>query len=274
MLKTRVTSGIVLVIIISAVLIFGGPLLACFCAFISVVGLYEYYRAIGFLPEGKKIVRISVAAYMGALVLFALMLFGNGNALYLLFMIILVTIVMLGIYVFSFPKYKASEIVCAIFGYIYVPVMICFIFMTRQKQDGQFLVWLIFIASWVCDTFAYFTGMLFGKHKLAPILSPKKSIEGAVGGVVFAAAAGGLYGYFVRDYLLQDFPVIPAFIVICAVGACVSQVGDLAASAIKRNNDIKDYGNLIPGHGGILDRFDSVIFTAPMIYFIVSFFTM
>ena len=118
---------------------------------------------------------------------------------------------------------------------------------------------LIFLSSWGCDTFAYCTGMLLGRHKLAPVLSPKKSVEGAIGGIAGAALLGVLYGVLTKGN-------IPIYALICAVGAAASQVGDLAASAVKRQHNIKDYGHLIPGHGGILDRFDSVIVTAPMIY--------
>jgi phosphatidate cytidylyltransferase len=112
--------------------------------------------------------------------------------------------------------------------------------------------------------------MLIGRHKMAPVLSPKKSIEGAVGGVVGAVLLGAIFGHI----LLQGIFEYPAIMcgVICGVGALISMIGDLAASAIKRNFQIKDYGNLIPGHGGILDRFDSVIFTAPVIYYTILFF--
>ena len=110
--------------------------------------------------------------------------------------------------------------------------------------------------------------MMIGKHKLAPVLSPKKSIEGAVGGVVGAAAAGALFGAYLDNVLyMENFAFILA--VVGGAGSVISQVGDLAASAIKRNHEIKDYGKLIPGHGGIMDRFDSVIFTAPITYFLI-----
>ena len=125
-------------------------------------------------------------------------------------------------------------------------------------------MWLIFLCSWGADTCAYCVGMLIGKHKMAPVLSPKKSVEGAVGGVAGAALLGFLF------QLATDGPSYE-YAVICAVGALISMVGDLAASAIKRNMEIKDYGTLIPGHGGILDRFDSVIFTAPIIYYLSVF---
>ena len=105
--------------------------------------------------------------------------------------------------------------------------------------------------------------MLIGRHKMAPVLSPKKSVEGGVGGVAGAALLGVAYAVATGGPKME-------YAAICAVGALISMVGDLAASAIKRNQKIKDYGKLIPGHGGILDRFDSVIFTAPVIYFLAK----
>ena len=147
--------------------------------------------------------------------------------------------------------------------------MLSCIYLVRSLPYGIYSVWMIFISSWICDTCAYIVGMLIGKHKMVPKLSPKKSIEGAVGGVVGAAIVGALYGYFVVESVITEQNVTWAFVLISAVGAVISQIGDLAASAIKRNHDIKDYGKLIPGHGGVMDRFDSVIFTAPMIYLLV-----
>lgn len=180
--------------------------------------------------------------------------------------ILFVMIGMMFAYVFTFPKYQASQVMAAFFGFAYAPVMFSFIYQTRQLQYGIYLVWMIFISSWVCDTFAYLTGMMIGKHKMTPKLSPKKSIEGAIGGVVGSALAGTLFGYFIVEKVVPDQQITWVFAAIGGIGAMISQIGDLAASAIKRNHNIKDYGHLIPGHGGIMDRFDSVIFTAPMIY--------
>ena len=127
---------------------------------------------------------------------------------------------------------------------------------------------MVFICSWVCDTCAYCVGVLIGKHKMAPKLSPKKSVEGSIGGITGSAVIGAVFAYFLQNSIHSQMNLMVIFAVIGAAGAVISQVGDLAASAIKRNHDIKDYGKLIPGHGGILDRFDSVIFTAPVIYFL------
>ena len=107
---------------------------------------------------------------------------------------------------------------------------------------------------------------------MAPVLSPKKSIEGAVGGVIGAAALGAIYAAIFADKIQLSINPIIAFAIICAVGALISMVGDLAASAIKRNHNIKDYGKIIPGHGGIMDRFDSVIYVAPIIWILLQIF--
>ena len=113
---------------------------------------------------------------------------------------------------------------------------------------------------------AYCTGILIGKHKMTPELSPKKTWEGAVGGVLGAALIGAVYAAVIGQFMQSGGNKVLIYALISAAGSLVSMTGDLAASAIKRNHDIKDYGNLIPGHGGILDRFDSVIITAPIIY--------
>ena len=185
--------------------------------------------------------------------------FGNYGTMAIIISMILI----LFVYVFGYPKYHAEQVMAAFFGVVYVAVMLSFIYLTRSLPDGKFLVWLIFLCSWGCDTCAYCVGMLIGKHKMAPVLSPKKSIEGAGGGVAGAALLGVIYAAATQGKMAE-------YALICAVGALISMVGDLAASAIKRNQNIKDYGKLIPGHGGILDRFDSVIITAPVIYYLAK----
>ena len=185
--------------------------------------------------------------------------------------VILILVAFMFVYVFSYPKYRAEHVMAAFFGVIYVGVMLSYIYQTRNLESGAFLVWLIFLCSWGCDTCAYCVGMLLGKHKLVPVLSPKKTIEGAVGGVAGAALLGYLFACVYGSRMLEVGNPRVACGIACAIAAVISQVGDLAASAIKRNHDIKDYGHLIPGHGGILDRFDSMLFTAPAIYFAVTF---
>ena len=174
---------------------------------------------------------------------------------------------MMSIFVFTYPKYNNKQIMTAFFGMVYVGVMLSYIYQTRVLPGGAFLVWLIFLCSWGCDTCAYCVGVLIGKHKMAPKLSPKKSIEGGIGGLAGAALLGALYALAINKWGGASAGV-GEYALICFVGGIISMIGDLAASAIKRNHEIKDYGKLIPGHGGILDRFDSVIFTAPVIYYL------
>ena len=144
--------------------------------------------------------------------------------------------------------------------------MLSFVYKVRMLEGGIFLVWLIFIGAWGSDTCAYSVGMLIGKRKFLPKLSPNKSLEGCIGGVIGAALLGFIYALIFRKQIHGVNNPLLAYTIICGVSSVISQLGDLAASAIKRNHDIKDYGTLIPGHGGIIDRFDSVIFIAPVVY--------
>ena len=208
-----------------------------------------------------------MTGYIGITVYYLLMTF-TEERIYLFLVLITVLVAFMFLYVFTFPRYRAEEIMCAFFCVAYAPVMLSFIYLVRGLPYGVYTVWMIFISSWICDTCAYVVGVLFGKHKLAPVLSPKKSVEGALGGVIGSAVVGALYAYFFVEKMVSEQEITWVFVLISAAGAVISQVGDLAASAIKRNHEIKDYGRLIPGHGGVMDRFDSVIFTAPMIYFL------
>jgi phosphatidate cytidylyltransferase len=131
---------------------------------------------------------------------------------------------------------------------------------------GVYLVWFVFICSWLTDTFAYFTGRLFGKTKLSPVISPKKTVEGSIGGIVFSTAGCIAYSIYLNSAGIIFIPIVHALIIGFA-SSIISQIGDLAASAIKRAVGVKDYGKIMPGHGGMLDRFDSILFVAPLIYY-------
>ena len=138
---------------------------------------------------------------------------------------------------------------------------------------GASLIWLVFIAAFGCDTGAYFVGITLGKHKLIPSLSPKKTIEGSIGGIVTATILALLYGLWMRHVLsIEDINLLLLCGLTGFLGSFLAQVGDLAASAMKRLTGLKDFGKLIPGHGGVLDRFDSVLLTAPAVYYIMLFF--
>lgn len=260
---TRIMSGIALVLIFVPALYLGGWFLYGLCMLISIVGLFELLR-VNKLEKSS----MGIACYIAAGLYYLSILFDNSQ--YSVFILVLTFIGLMSVYVLTFPRYKAEDTMWAFFSVMYVVVMLSYIYTTRMFSDGIYIVWLIFVSSWGNDTFAYFTGVILGKHKMAPELSPKKSIEGAVGGIIGATVLGLIYGYIVSPRMSEVFlhPVI-TFGIASFIGAILSIVGDLAASAIKRNHNVKDYGNIIPGHGGILDRFDSVIFTAPVVYWAV-----
>lgn len=260
MFKTRLLSGILLVIIALATIISGGDVLFATLLMISFIGMTEIYKV-------REIsgTLLGYAGYLATIVYYVLLRLGRTDLLTMFTIAFL--IVLMVIYVFAYPKFRSEHIMLAFFGLFYVSFMLSYVYQIRMLEQGAFIVWLVFLCSWGCDTSAYCVGMLIGKHKLAPKLSPKKSIEGAVGGVVGAALLGMLYAWALNKFAPGADANVLQYALICAIGAVISQVGDLAASAIKRNHDIKDYGQLIPGHGGILDRFDSVIFTAPIIYY-------
>jgi phosphatidate cytidylyltransferase len=144
---------------------------------------------------------------------------------------------------------------------LYVTVSITSLSLLRylDRENGVWAVILVFVISWISDTAAFAVGSLLGKHKLIPEVSPKKTVEGAIGGIVFATFGSLLYG-FGLDYIFENVAVNYLVLGVCgAILAVVSQLGDLVASLIKREYGVKDYGNIMPGHGGLMDRFDSVI---------------
>lgn len=263
MFKTRLMSSIVLVVLMVLAIFAGNTVFAALFLLISLIGMMELYRIFGI---NKSI--LGYAGYALAIGYDAAVFFDNGFGAEII--LIGGLMLVMTIYVSSFPKYNSSQTMASYFGFVYVAVMLSFVFRLRMLQDGFFLIWLVFICSWINDTCAYCVGILIGKHKMTPKLSPKKTVEGAVGGVAGTAAVAAVYGHFLlqgKAGLTHPAAVCAAA---CALGAVLSIIGDLAASAIKRNHEIKDYGKLIPGHGGILDRFDSMIFTAPVIYWAVT----
>jgi phosphatidate cytidylyltransferase len=212
-------SGAVLIVILFTCLYFGGWVTFGFSLFISLVGMYELIKV-------KKLEKtgLAVVGYIAAITYYFILLLNDPA--YILLLLVASCILMMSVYVFTFPKYKTEDVMWVFFSIVYVAVTLSYIYQVRMLQDGIYIVWLIFVSSWGNDTCAYFTGVFLGKHKMTPKLSPKKTYEGAIGGVVGAA--------------------------------------------IKRNHDVKDYGKLIPGHGGIMDRFDSAIFTAPVVYWAIE----
>lgn len=264
MFRTRLLSGIVLVILALILIITGEEVLLASTFLISCIGMYELYRV--FHIEKSIMAWIS---YLGVFVFYVnlrLTFVEDAMTIAMGYMILLMFA-----YVFTYPKFEAKHIMASFFGFFYVGVMLSYVYRIRSLDNGVYLAFLVFICSWGCDTCAYCVGKLIGKHKMSPKLSPKKSIEGAVGGVVGTALLTALYAYIFHLKMGIASQQIILLAVIAAIAGLISMVGDLTASAIKRNYDIKDYGHLIPGHGGIMDRFDSMIITAPIIFYLAKY---
>ena len=267
---TRLISGVVLLALAIFLIVTGGNILILSTAFISIVGLFEFYRVFGLQKSLPAIL-----GYIVTLLYYAEIHLSELESIKpsfvidtgMLFMVFF--LLLLGVFVIRYPSFNINEIAVSFFGVIYVCVMLSYIYLTRMEiQNGKYIVWLIFLCSWGCDTCAYCVGVLFGKHKMSPVLSPKKSVEGAFGGVIGAMLLTFIYTSIFKVNMDLDMKGVIILSLISGVGALFSMVGDLAASAVKRNYGVKDYGKLIPGHGGILDRFDSMIITAPIVFYL------
>ena len=267
-MKTRIISAIVMLPLLILVYL-GGIWLKMAVVIISVIGLDEFYK--GFKAEGVK-----PSFPIGIASVILLHIFHTINAqmgadgpdsgvLYALWLFIVVVACM--IYGFKVEERKTEDMASTALGIIYVPFLFHFAVLIDECDYAKNYIWLVFIIAFGTDIFAYFSGVFLGKHKLCPTLSPKKTVEGAIGGMIGAPVFSLLFGNF---FLEPGHAFNARFIIMILIGSIVSMLGDLSASAFKRQMGIKDYGNLIPGHGGILDRFDSVLFVAPYLYFYIA----
>lgn len=233
-------------------------------AILSGIATYEMLGCVGM----KKSVGIAAPSYLIGVILPLLPLFTDESTISLAFACCIVYLIcVFTATVFSRGKIDFMNAASAFMGVFYVAVS--FTCLVLLRETGKYFYLLVFIGSWTSDTFAYLCGRLFGKHKLIPEVSPKKTVEGSIGGILFAALAFVLYAVIIRNFF--DSAAAPNMLILACAGAIVSvisQIGDLSASVIKRRFDVKDYGWIFPGHGGVLDRFDSVLLTAPVLYII------
>lgn len=254
-MKTRVLSGLIMLPLL-VILLIGGYVLFAACLAIGIMGVREFYN--GFHAMDIK-PNFGIAC-VAAVALYVINLFTDDASWYMvwLFGVVLVSL----LYLFNIEHRKLEDAMATITGIVYVVFFSFHVTLVEQTSYG-ILIWLIVITAFGTDIMAYFTGFALGKHKLCPKISPKKTIEGSIGGILGSVILSGLFGYFFTPDILVHC------LVIGVLGGIVSQFGDLTASIFKRKMGIKDYGNLIPGHGGILDRFDSVLFTGPMVYYYI-----
>ncbi|NLN48476.1 MAG: phosphatidate cytidylyltransferase [Clostridiales bacterium] len=264
MLKTRIISVIVTLPFMIASLCIGGMPLTILILLITFVGLYEYYNAFKNIGHKPNL----LIGYLGTISYHIAILF---NRSYILMFPILLFIVMLLLFLDVVKKDKSIlDISITMLGLVHITFMFSMILFLHKGLYGRAMVWLPFLTAWLSDTFAYFSGVYFGKNKLCPKISPKKTVEGSLGGIfgstVFSIIAGILFKKIGIDIPLYHYGIIGV------LSGITGQIGDLFASSIKRFCKVKDFGSILPGHGGILDRFDSILFTAPTVYFYVKLF--
>ncbi len=265
-MRTRLISAIVALPIFIIPILIGGPLLYALIIGATALGLYEFDRAFGI--RNPLIYSLQV---MSSLILYLVMWIGKPGFYFsagvLLFIMLFIY------YVIAYPRIKLDQVFYSLVGFYYVAVMLSHAILLRNLGHmGEIFIWLVFIISFGSDTFAYFVGRTLGKHKLARELSPKKTVEGAVGGLFGAAILSVVYAAYVGSTSLHlEFYHYIGIGLIGAIGSIFSQFGDISASAMKRVSGVKDFGKVMPGHGGLLDRIDSILFVAPLVYYALLF---
>ena len=232
---------------------------------LSVISVYEMLRCIGTMSPA-----IAIPSYIFAAALPLITVLCNDNVIPLeIASCLLYLLVMLTVNVFSRGKFDYTQTASVFMSVFYLATAFASIVFLRTT--GKYLYLLVFIGPWVSDIFAYLFGRLFGRHKLIPEVSPHKTVEGSIAGILFATLAFVGYGLVIKRFF--DPTVHPHMLVMALAGAfiaVISQIGDLTASVIKRRYNVKDFGWILPGHGGIIDRFDSVLLTAPFLYILTQ----
>lgn len=258
-MRTRIITAVIGLVLILPILIFSDTVLFnIFIAALSAIAVYEFLKC----TDEVKNLSVALPAFIMSLIIpFAiraqkLLLWGIDSVKLCVSIAVIYIFLSFALSVFSKGKndiIKASftALVC-----IYIVGGFSAVIFIRDMADGAVFYPLIFVAAWSTDIFAYFSGMLFGKHKLIPDVSPKKTIEGAIGGIVGNIVCFVAYSLLFLDLVATQYIFLIAMAPFASV---VSQIGDLLMSLIKRKFGIKDFGKLLPGHGGILDRFDSII---------------
>ncbi len=225
--------------------------------------MYEFYKVV----KNKDIHPVEIIGYLLCLIYYIPLL--NTISYKNIFYIVILSVFILLVIPVINLKYNFIDVAITLLGFLYIPIFFSFIVLVNNKTYGNYLVWLIFISAWLCDTTAYYVGKYFGKNKLCPKVSPKKTIEGSIGGIVGASLACTIFGIIIFKFGVNI--EIIHYVLIGIICGIVCQFGDLVASSIKRYAGVKDYSNLIPGHGGILDRFDSILFSSVAVYYYLTF---
>lgn len=259
-------------VILAPLLIFillGGYYLKITVFLLALAGVYEFYKASK--SGGHK--PIEIIGYLLTIFYYGYIIYsGNNINLTLLVNVFIIAVLFLMLIPVINTERSFVDVGLTILPMIYVAVFFSFMIILSNGAYGQYFIWLIFISSWGCDTLAYYSGRYLGKggkHKLSPKVSPKKTVEGAIGGLFGSIIGCTLYGFIIGKFGVEI--ALYHYIIIGFLGGILGQCGDLVASSIKRHVGIKDYSNLIPGHGGILDRFDSILLVSAVVFYYITY---
>lgn len=280
----RIVSGIVAAAILVGILLLPAYAISITVLAASLIGICEYAKAVK--AKGIHVdlfVSCTASCVLAVNAFITTLPVREGSALtedirhilskgIIAAIVFLVVVFLFSRILFENGKYKMDDVAYTLFGIIYIPYLLSFTIMIRNMGRGFEYIWLVLIGAMVTDIFAYFSGVLLGKKKIIPDISPKKTVEGSIGGALGCMMVMILYGVLLINRPGMEPVSLWHFAVLGILCGILSQIGDWSASAIKRTTGIKDFGNLIPGHGGIMDRCDSVLFVAPVIYFYITLF--
>lgn len=261
----RVISGLTLFPLVVIILVFGNKyIIDIAIAIVAAMSLHEYFNA--FKEKANPVIWIG---YLASALIALIHIIPVEHAITIVSVLLPTAIAVLFLQVIlTNMKTNVKDIAITFFGICYIPLFLMFVSLIYGNENGKLLVWYIFMCAWGTDIFAYMTGKLIGKHKFS-LISPNKSIEGCLGGIIGAIVLSLLCTFIFNNFFDMHFSYIST-IIISIILSIIGQIGDFAASSIKRHVGIKDFSNLIPGHGGMLDRIDSVIFIAPYAYMLLK----
>jgi len=263
MLLTRLLTAAVGIPIVFAFIYCGGIIFCSMMFVISILCVYEY------LAISKKYNPHAYMSLLMASIFFVfLYFFKNFPVNKVVISAVIMIFILFSIEIFGKnPNLCIVRISSSFLGAFFIPLSLIHMTYIRDLNCGMELMFFVFVVVWILDTAAYVFGSIFGRHKLAKTISPKKTVEGAMAGIIFGLLAAVIFRYvFMRNILTTWHSIILGFVI-----AVIGQFSDLAESIVKRDGSLKDSGKIIPGHGGVFDRFDSYMFVTPIVYYIFKF---
>lgn len=268
MLLRRVMSALIGLIIFFAVMLSPDIVFQIALGIIEVVALKELYYAL----KANNFKPVEWLGYLSVITIIGINFLKLQYTIdVVLFVVFILLFALFTIVVFSRNKITYLDVSVTVFSVLYIVFLFTFLSKTKGIENlGYLYIWLIFVCAWMTDTSAYFAGSFFGKHKLIPDISPNKTLEGVAGGIIGCILSVLVYGFIIYKIAGVNIGIVH-YIVLATIASIFAQIGDLVGSAIKRTTSIKDFGTIMPGHGGVIDRFDSVLLVAPVVYFYLVF---